>query len=136
MKSTEELLEALSELGFNDTPIFRNPDYIPAVVRFDEDGRVIYDFDRMVDYICETENTDFGGAVDTIYYDTINSLGSMGPRRPIILNRFNGYGNGYITPGDVMTAYCKAECDSCIGECPHGNGCTKYNNFKKLILEL
>ena len=38
----------LTELGYEDTIIFTNPDYDAAIFGVSSDGRVVYDYDEMV----------------------------------------------------------------------------------------
>ena len=42
----------LTELGYEDTIIFTNPDYDAAIFGVSSDGRVVYDYDEMVQQCC------------------------------------------------------------------------------------
>ena len=45
----EEIREAISDMGYDDAVVFDDPDYDTAIVGVSEDGRVVYDYDAMVE---------------------------------------------------------------------------------------
>ena len=51
MTAAEKLLAA----GYEDVVIFENYSYDDALIGVTEDGRAVYDFDRMVTWLVETE---------------------------------------------------------------------------------
>ncbi len=51
MSVTNRLLDA----EYEDAPHFINPDYEDALVGVTDDGRVVYDFDKMVEYLVNKE---------------------------------------------------------------------------------
>lgn len=85
MKNTQELKEYLHERGYDDTVVFENPDYITAIVGLSEDGRLIYDFDKMVEHLVNTDGMDAEEAIEFVEFNTIQSLSSAGAMAPIVM---------------------------------------------------
>lgn len=86
----KSLKEYLCELGFEDTVILESPDYLSAVVGVSEDGRVIYDYEKMARCLMETDGMDYEEATEFIDFNTLGALPCMGKKRPIILNKIEG----------------------------------------------
>lgn len=82
----KSLKEYLCELGFEDTVILESPDYLSAVVGVSEDGRVIYSYPRMLEYLVLTDRMSYEEAAEFVDYNTIGAIPSMGEKAPIILN--------------------------------------------------
>lgn len=81
----DELKDILADMGFEDTAFLEHPDFISAVVGIDTDGRVIYDYELMVEHLLGLdEGWTREGAEDYIEYNVINHLPLMGVGRPII----------------------------------------------------
>jgi len=69
--------------------VFRNFDYETAIVGVSEDGRAVYDFDLMVEYLIETQGWSFEESVEWIDFNTIRALDYISDdRKPIIINIF------------------------------------------------
>lgn len=81
MTAAEKLLEA----GYEDVIIFENYSYDDALVGVTEDGRAVYDFDKMVTWLMETEGMTVVDAVEWIEHNTIRALPYAGPEAPIIM---------------------------------------------------
>ena len=81
MTAAEKLLEA----GYEDVVILENYSYDDALVGVTEDGRAVYDFDKMVDWLMETEGFTREDAVEWIEYNTIRALPYYGAEAPIVL---------------------------------------------------
>ena len=66
----------LNELGYDleEIAYFVSPSYDTAFVGVSVDGRVIYDFELMAEYLMKEEDMDYEEAVDFIHYNTIRSL--------------------------------------------------------------
>ena len=77
-------------MGYTQTVVFERPNYITAIVGFDSVGeRLIYDYDKMVEYLEENENMDTETANDFVSNDTMRALPYMGEKRPIILEEID-----------------------------------------------
>lgn len=78
--------EILCDIGLEDSVVFFKPDYDDAIVGFDcVSDRVVYDYDKMVDFIMREMNMGIEEATDFVNVNTINSLHSEGLKSPIIL---------------------------------------------------
>ena len=85
----EDIREELQELEYNNTLLFDNPSFDDAIIGYTETGRVVYDYDLMIESLAKEENIDAHAAADFISYNTIRALPYM-PQEyaPIILYKF------------------------------------------------
>lgn len=83
----DELKQTLCEQEHDDSVVFENPDFADAVVGISEEGRVIYDYDKMVESLMAEDCISDEEAVDFIEYNTIRAIPYMGEKKPIILYR-------------------------------------------------
>jgi hypothetical protein len=87
-----EIKETLYEIGLENSIVFENPDYESAIVGFDYNSdRVIYDYDKMVEFLVITYSMEPEEAVEFIDVNTIRSLSYMGEKGPIILKTIQDY---------------------------------------------
>ena len=77
--------EILADTGYEDSIVFENPDYDAAIIGVSHDDRVIYDYDKMLQYLMDHENMSVDEAADFISYDSIRSLSYAGPEAPIVM---------------------------------------------------
>lgn len=82
MTAEEKLLEA----GYEGTVFLQNYSYDDALIGVTDDGRAVYDFDKMVSWLMETEGFTMDEAVEWIEYNTIRALPYMGEGAPIIMH--------------------------------------------------
>lgn len=85
----DSLKDCLCELGHEDAVVLESPDYLGAIVGVSDDGRVIYDYEKMARCLMETDGMDYEEATEFIDFNTLGALPYMGEKRPIILNRIN-----------------------------------------------
>ncbi len=85
MTSEEKLLD----MGYEDVVIFKNYSYDDALIGVTEDNRAVYDFDKMVAWLMETEGFTQDEAIEWIEYNTIRALGYAGDDAPIIMYPLN-----------------------------------------------
>lgn len=64
---------------------FESPSFDSAIIGVDYFGRLIYDYNKMVIDLMETENITEDEAVDFIDYNTLRSLPYYGHNAPIVL---------------------------------------------------
>jgi hypothetical protein len=84
---TEKTKTLLSDWNLDEAVVFENPSYETAIVGYDvHSGRIIYDYELMIDYLVENEQMNEDEAVEFIDYNTIRSLDYV-ENHPIILNR-------------------------------------------------
>ena len=79
--------ELLEDMGYDGAIIFENPDYDEAIVGVDTDGRVVYDFDLMVEFLMREDKISREDAMEFVEYNTIRSLGYVGEGAPIVMYR-------------------------------------------------
>lgn len=84
-KRKEQLIQYLKETERDETVIFENPSYSTAVIGITEDERLIYDYDKMVEFLVETDDMNEEEAYEFIDYNTIRALPYMGDKAPIIM---------------------------------------------------
>lgn len=65
--------------------LLANYSYDTALIGVTEDGRAVYDYDKMVAWLMETEGFTETDAIEWIDYNTIRALPYMGDQAPIIM---------------------------------------------------
>lgn len=70
MTAAERLLGA----GYDDVVLLENYSYDDALVGVTEDGRAVYDFDKMVAWLVEKQGFTAEEAVEWIDFNTIRAL--------------------------------------------------------------
>ena len=77
--------ERLLENGYEDIKYLTNFSYDTALIGVTHDDRTVYDFDKMVEWLMETQEYSQEEAIEWIEYNTIRALPYMGPDSPVIL---------------------------------------------------
>lgn len=83
----DELKKYLCEQGHDEAILFEAPDYVEAVVGVTIEGRVLYDYETMVDYHVEHDGMEYGDAADLVSYGAIRALSYMGENAPIVIEK-------------------------------------------------
>ena len=83
MKAKEKLLE----YGYENVKYLVNYGYDDALIGVSDDGRAIYDFDLMIEWLMTEEDFAYEEAIEWIEYNTIRALPYMGKDAPIIMYR-------------------------------------------------
>lgn len=83
MNAEERLLDA----GYEDVKYLVNESYDDALIGVSEDGRAIYDFDKMVDWLIEKYGWSVTESIEWIEFNTIRALSYMGEKAPIVMYR-------------------------------------------------
>ena len=81
MNAEERLLDA----GFEDVLYFVNYSYDDALIGVSEDGRAIYDYYKMVDWLMEEEGWSDIEALEWIECNTLRAIPYMGDKAPIVM---------------------------------------------------
>lgn len=68
-----------------DAIVFDNMSYDGSIVGVTTDGRVVYDYDKMVEELMEDEECSYEEAAEWIDYNTIRALPYTGENGPIIM---------------------------------------------------
>ena len=77
-------LELRAELP-EDAIVFDNMSYDGSIVGVTTDGRVVYDYDKMVEELMSEEGWSYEESAEWIDYNTIRSIPYAGPGAPIIM---------------------------------------------------
>lgn len=78
------LKEWLCDNDHEETVVLESPDYLSAIIGITEEGRLIYSYDKMVDYLMQTDGMDAEEAMEFIDYNTVRALPYAGEKAPII----------------------------------------------------
>lgn len=71
-----------------DAIVFNNPSFDNSIIGFTTDGRVVYDYDKMVQELMNDECISDQDAIDWIEYNTIRAIPYAGEMAPIIMFTF------------------------------------------------
>lgn len=77
--------DLICNMGYEDAIVFDNPDYDDAIIGVSDDGRVVYDYDKMVESLMSRDGMSEEEAVDFISYNTIRSIPYAGALAPIVM---------------------------------------------------
>lgn len=77
--------ERLLEYGYEGIKYLVDYSYDDALIGVSEDGRAIYDFDKMVEWLMNKEGLSDIEAVEWIETNTLRALPYMGADAPIIM---------------------------------------------------
>lgn len=67
--------------------ILEGPEFDAGIVGTTTDGRIVYDYDLLVEALAEVDDMTLEEAAEFIDYNTIRALPYMGELAPVILNR-------------------------------------------------
>lgn len=81
MNAEERLLNA----GYEDVKYLVDFSYDDALIGVSHDGRAIYNFDLMIDWLMEKEGWSDIEAIEWLEFNTIRALPYMGKDAPIIM---------------------------------------------------
>ncbi len=87
----EKLRKAIADyyMGYEEDEqplLFIDQAYDNSIIGFTEDGRAIYDYQKMVEELMQDDNCSMEDAMEWINYNTIRSLPYAGERAPIIVD--------------------------------------------------
>jgi len=77
--------EKIQNAGLVDVVLLKDYSYDDALIGVTEDGRAVYDFDKMVAWLVETQGFEELEAIEWIEYNTIRALPYYGPDAPLII---------------------------------------------------
>lgn len=75
----------LLDNGYEGVKYLSNFSYDTALIGVTDDNRAVYDFDKMVAWLIETEGFTHEEAVEWIEYNTVRALPYFGEGAPIIM---------------------------------------------------
>lgn len=65
--------DLIVEMGYEDITIFENPNYDSAIIGMSHDDRVVYSYEKMVEFLMETDGMSYEEAAEFINYNTIRA---------------------------------------------------------------
>lgn len=77
--------EKLLEMGMSEISYFEGVNFDDAIIGYTEDGRIVYSYSLMVEYLKEKEGMSEEEALDWLEYNTIRTVPYMGKSSPIIV---------------------------------------------------
>lgn len=84
----ETIREKIIEYELEDSIIFENPSYETAIIGYDiSSNRLVYDYNKMIDYLVEHDNMTPDDAIDFISYNTLRALPYV-ENGPIVIGLF------------------------------------------------
>lgn len=78
MKTVDEVKDYLCERGYEEALVFENPGFPEAFIGVSEDGRAVYDFEKMCESLMDEDGMEYIDAVEFIEYNTIRAIPYMG----------------------------------------------------------
>ena len=81
MNTEERLLDA----GYEGIKYLTNYSYDDALIGVSDDGRAVYDYEKMIEWLMKEESWTDDEAVEWIEYNTLRALPYMGDGAPIIM---------------------------------------------------
>lgn len=85
----QDIRDAICDMGYEGALVFNGPEYDEAIIGVSDDGRVVYDYDKMVQCLQNQDGMEEEEAIDFIEYNTIRALPYLGPAAPIVMHRLN-----------------------------------------------
>ncbi len=80
----EQLKQLITDLGYEDVRVFDDYDYADAFIGMSDDGRAVYSYDKMIEWLMYKENWTYEEAVEWIDYNTMRALPYY-PDGPIVV---------------------------------------------------
>lgn len=81
----EELQDKLLDAGYDETILLEDYDYASAFIGVTEDGRAVYEYGKMVEWLMAEEGWDYETAAEWIDYNTLRALPYGGHHGPIVI---------------------------------------------------
>lgn len=82
----EKIREALCDMGHEDAVVFDRPDFDEAIVGVTDEGRVVYDYDKMVHCLRIADGMSEEEAIEFIEFNTMRALPYAGEYAPIVMS--------------------------------------------------
>lgn len=77
--------ERLLENGYEGVKYLTDFSYDSALIGVTDDNRAVYDFDKMVDWLVDTQKFTYEESIEWIEFNTIRALPYFGSDAPIII---------------------------------------------------
>lgn len=77
--------EKLTELGYDGVKYLTGFSYDTALIGVTEDGRAVYDYNLMVEWLVEEEDMTEEEAIEWIDFNTLRALPYFGEGAPVVM---------------------------------------------------
>lgn len=77
--------ELLLDNDLEGTAYFTGDDYDTAILGHTDDGRLVYSYEKMVEWLVENDNMTSDDAVEWLDYNTIRAIPYMGEKAPVVV---------------------------------------------------
>lgn len=77
----------LLDAGYEDVIILSDYSYDDALIGVTTDNRAVYDYDKMVEWLCKRDSMSMDEAIEWIEYNTLRALPYAGDNGPIVIHR-------------------------------------------------
>lgn len=81
----EEIKDYICDHGWEDTVVFENPAYESAFIGLTDDGRAVYDYEKMAENLMEGDGMSYEEAIEFIDYNTMRAIPYMGEYAPVVI---------------------------------------------------
>ena len=78
--------EKLLDNGYDEVPILKNDSYDSALIAVTDDNRAVYDYDKMIEYLCDRHGWTPEEAMEWIEYNTLRALPYFGEEAPVVIH--------------------------------------------------
>ena len=79
--------ERLLENGYDEVKYLTDYSYDSALIGVTDDGRAVYDYELMAEWLMDAEGWSYEDACEWISYNTLRAIPYMGEDAPIVMNR-------------------------------------------------
>jgi hypothetical protein len=79
--------DRLLENGYDGVKYLTNYSYDNALIGVTDDGRAVYDYELMVEWLMEQEDWSYEEAAEWVDCNTLRALPYMGEDAPVVINR-------------------------------------------------
>ena len=83
--SKEDVIQDLLDLGVIDEQAATIDGYDAAVIGATTDGRLVYDYYKIVEIMIDNDKVDATGAIEYIDYNIVRALDYYGQHAPVII---------------------------------------------------
>ena len=85
MSEISNVEQLLLDNDLEGTPFFTGDDYDTAILGYTDDGKLVYSYDKMIEWLMDNDNMNSIDAQEWIDYNVIRTVPYMGEKQPIIV---------------------------------------------------
>jgi hypothetical protein len=81
----ERIEELLLDNGLEGTSYFTGYDYDTAILGYTDEGRLVYSYEKMIEWLTENEEMTQEDAQEWIDYNVLRTIPYMGEKSPVVV---------------------------------------------------